>query len=88
MAGFASIFGLLLQVLLIIVVARLIFAWWQRRSLAAAPSYAASNPATGYSFGSFSGILNSIAIAKSGEQTRQREANWPKPPLLCLVVGP
>jgi hypothetical protein len=30
MAGFASIFGLLLQVLLIIVVARLIFAWWQR----------------------------------------------------------
>jgi predicted lipid-binding transport protein (Tim44 family) len=158
---------------------------WQRRSLAAAPSYAASNPATGHSFGSFSGILNSIAIAKSdydvferllggiqtaypaedlsalramvtpempsyfseelaanarrglvnhvtdvkllqgdlaeawregrndyatvamklalkdsmverasgrivegGEQTRHREANSPKPPLLCLVVGP
>ena len=59
MAGFASIFGLLLQVLLIIVVARLIFAWWQRRNLAAAPSYAAPNPATGHNFGGFSGILNS-----------------------------
>ncbi len=59
MAGFASIFGLLLQILLIIVVARLIFAWWQRRNLAAAPSYAASNAATGHSFGSFGGILNS-----------------------------
>jgi predicted lipid-binding transport protein (Tim44 family) len=67
MAGFASIFGLLLQVLLIIVVARLIFAWWQRRSLAAAPSYAASNPATGYSFGSFSGILNSRRSQPAGE---------------------
>jgi hypothetical protein len=50
MAGFFSIFGLLLQVLLIIVVARLVFAWWQRRNLAAAPSYAAPNPATGHNF--------------------------------------
>jgi predicted lipid-binding transport protein (Tim44 family) len=67
MAGFASIFGLLLQVLLIIVVARLIFAWWQRRNLAAAPSYAAPNPATGHSFGSFSGILNSTRSQTAGE---------------------
>jgi predicted lipid-binding transport protein (Tim44 family) len=57
MAGFASIFGLLWQLLLIIVVAQLISAWWQRRNLAAAPSYAAPNAATGHSFGSFSGIL-------------------------------
>ncbi len=48
LAGFASIFGLLLQVLLIIVVTRLIFAWWPRRNLAAAPSYAAPNTATGH----------------------------------------
>ena len=27
-------------------------------------------------------------IVEGGEQTRHREANWPKPPLLCLVVGP
>ena len=57
MAGLASIFGLLWQLLLIIVVAQLIYAWWQRRNLAAAPSYAAPNAATGHSFGSFSGIL-------------------------------
>jgi predicted lipid-binding transport protein (Tim44 family) len=72
MAGFASIFGLLLQVLLIIVVARLIFAWWQRRNLATTPSHAGPNPAIGHSFGSFSGILTrsppageSLTITKS-----------------------
>jgi len=59
MAGFTSIFGLLLQVLLIIVVAQLIFAWWRRRNLAAAPSYAVPTPAAGQNFGSPSGILNS-----------------------------
>ena len=66
-AGFASVFGLLLQVLLIIVVARLIYAWWQRRNLAGAPAYAASNPATGHSFGSFSGILNNTRSQPAGE---------------------
>jgi predicted lipid-binding transport protein (Tim44 family) len=40
MAGFASIIGLLLQVMLVVIVARLIFAWWQRRSMPA-PAYAA-----------------------------------------------
>lgn len=50
MAGFGSIFGLLLQVLLIFIVARLIFAWSQRRNLAAAHSYAGARPATGYGF--------------------------------------
>src|ERR1044071_4679324 len=33
MAGFASILGLVLQVVLIVIVARLVYAWWQRRSL-------------------------------------------------------
>jgi len=37
MGGFASLLGLLLQVVLIIFVARLIFAWWQRRNT---PAYA------------------------------------------------
>ncbi|MFN3658518.1 MAG: TIM44-like domain-containing protein [Pseudolabrys sp.] len=41
MAGFASIIGLLLQVVLIVIVARLAFAWWQRRN---APAYAAATP--------------------------------------------
>jgi hypothetical protein len=27
-------------------------------------------------------------VVEGGEQTRHREANSPKPPLLCLVVGP
>lgn len=56
MAGFASIFGLLLQILLIVIVARLIFAWWQRRSLSTSPSYAAPRPGMGHSFGGFSGF--------------------------------
>jgi predicted lipid-binding transport protein (Tim44 family) len=46
MAGFASIIGLLLQVMLVVIVARLIFAWWQRRNMPV-PAYAA---ATGHSF--------------------------------------
>src|SRR5262249_19154667 len=67
MAGFASIFGLLLQVLLIFIVAGLIFAWWQRRNFAAAHSYAGARPATGYGFGGFSGILNSTRDQLAGE---------------------
>src|SRR5436305_9643406 len=58
MAGFASIFGLLLQVVLIVIVARLIFAWWQRRNMSVAPSYAGARPASGYSFNSRGGISN------------------------------
>lgn len=37
MGGFASMLGLLLQVVLIVIVARLAWAWWQRRN---APAYA------------------------------------------------
>jgi predicted lipid-binding transport protein (Tim44 family) len=67
MAGFASIFGLILQVLLIIAVARLVFAWWQRRNLAAAPAYEAPNPAASHNFGSFGGILNTARSQPSSE---------------------
>jgi predicted lipid-binding transport protein (Tim44 family) len=41
MAGFASIIGLVLQVILIVIVARLAFAWWQRRNQ---PAYVAATP--------------------------------------------
>jgi predicted lipid-binding transport protein (Tim44 family) len=58
MAGFASIFGLLLQIVLIVIVARLIFAWWQRRNMTLVPSYAAARPATGNSFSGLGGALN------------------------------
>jgi len=37
MGGFASIFGLLLQIILVVLVARLIWGWWQRRQT---PAYA------------------------------------------------
>jgi predicted lipid-binding transport protein (Tim44 family) len=67
MAGFASIFGLLLQLVLIVIVARLIFAWWQRRNISAAPSYVAAHPATAHSFGGLSGILNGTSAPPTGE---------------------
>jgi predicted lipid-binding transport protein (Tim44 family) len=56
MGGFASIFGLLLQVVLVVFVARLAFAWWQRRTMPE-PAYAAVHPATGHSFSGLSGMF-------------------------------
>jgi len=53
MAGFASMIGLLLQVVLVVIVARLVFAWWQRRNMPT-PAYAAAHPVTGHSFGGVS----------------------------------
>ena len=67
LAGFTSLFGLLLQVLLIFVVARLIFAWWQRRNLAPAHSYAGPNATTGHSVSSFSGMLSSTRSQSGAE---------------------
>jgi predicted lipid-binding transport protein (Tim44 family) len=55
MTGFASIFGLLLQIVLVVIVARLIFAWWQRRR-SAMPAFSAAQPATGHNFGGPSGF--------------------------------
>jgi predicted lipid-binding transport protein (Tim44 family) len=55
MAGFASIIGLLFQVVLIVIVARLIYAWWQRRTMLS-PAYAAARSATGPSYGGLGGM--------------------------------
>ena len=66
MAGFASIIGLLLQVVLVVIVARLIFAWWQRRNMPA-PAYAAAHPATGHSFGGLGGMLGGTNAPLAGE---------------------
>src|SRR5580693_1773609 len=55
MAGFASIIGLLFQIVLVVIVARLIYAWWQRRSMPA-PAYAAARSATGPTFGGLGGM--------------------------------
>jgi hypothetical protein len=66
MAGFASILGLLVQVLLVVIVARLIFAWWRRRNMSA-PAYAAARPATSHSFGGLSGMSSGAAASSVGE---------------------
>ncbi|MGH6726765.1 MAG: TIM44-like domain-containing protein [Pseudolabrys sp.] len=51
-ADFASLLGLLLQVVLVVFVGKLIFAWWQRRNMPQ-PAYAAAHP--GPDFGGFGG---------------------------------
>jgi predicted lipid-binding transport protein (Tim44 family) len=66
MAGFASIIGLLLQVILVVIIARLIFAWWQRRQMSA-PAYAAAHPETGHSFRGVGGILSGTTAPPTGE---------------------
>jgi predicted lipid-binding transport protein (Tim44 family) len=66
MAGFASIIGLLLQVVLVVIVARLVFAWWQRRNMPT-PVYAAAHPVSGHSFGGLSGILSSANVLATGD---------------------
>src|SRR6202158_3552524 len=65
MTGFASIIGLLLQVVLVVIVARLVFAWWQRRNMPA-PAYAAAHPVTGHSFGGLSGMLGGANVPPTG----------------------
>lgn len=78
MAGFASMIGLLLQVVLVVIVARLIFAWWQRRNMQ--PAYAAAHPVTGHNFGSVREMLGAnlspagehLAIAKSDYDAFER----------------
>jgi predicted lipid-binding transport protein (Tim44 family) len=67
MAGFASIFGLLLQIALIVIVARLIFAWWQRRNMSLATSYAAARPATNHTFGGLGGMLHGTGASPAAE---------------------
>jgi predicted lipid-binding transport protein (Tim44 family) len=66
MAGFASIIGLLLQVVLVVIVARLVFAWLQRRNMPA-PAYAAAHPVAGHSFGGLSGMLGGANVPPTGD---------------------
>jgi predicted lipid-binding transport protein (Tim44 family) len=66
MAGFASIIGLLLQVVLVVIVARLVFAWWQRRNMPT-PAYAAAHPVTGHSFSGLGGMLGGANVPSAGE---------------------
>ena len=63
MAGFASMIGLLLQVVLVVIVARLIFAWWQRRNMQ--PAYAAAHPVTGHN--GVSEMLGGANLSPAGE---------------------
>jgi predicted lipid-binding transport protein (Tim44 family) len=53
MAGFASVLGLILQIVLVVIVVRLIMAWWQRRN---APAYAAAGAPAAPSAQAFSGF--------------------------------
>jgi predicted lipid-binding transport protein (Tim44 family) len=66
LAGFASIIGLLLQVVLVVIVARLVFAWWQRRNMPA-PAYAAAHPVIGHSFGGLNGVLGGANVPPAGD---------------------
>ncbi len=66
MAGFASIIGLLLQVVLVVIVARLIFAWWQRRNMPA-PAYAGAHSVAGHGFGGLGGVLGGTNALPIGE---------------------
>ena len=65
MAGFASMIGLLLQVVLVVFVARLILAWWRRRNMQ--PAYAAAHPVTGHNFGGVSEMLGGANLSPAGE---------------------
>ncbi len=71
MAGFASVLGLILQIVVIVFIVRMLMTWWQRRSMGE-PAYAAAHPATGHAFGGLGGMLGGnaptgepLAIAKS-----------------------
>jgi predicted lipid-binding transport protein (Tim44 family) len=56
MGGFASLIGLVLQIMLVVFVAKMLFAWWQRRN---APAYAGAGPGgTGAAGGSNFGFTS------------------------------
>lgn len=66
MGGFSSIFGLLLQIVLVVFVARMAFTWWQRRNMPQA-AYATPHPVTGQGFSGlgdkFGGVFGGAASA-------------------------
>ena len=70
MGGFASLLGLILQVVVIVFIVRLLMSWFGHRN---EPAYAAAHPATGHAFGGLGAMLGGgnastgapIAIDKS-----------------------
>ena len=60
MAGFASFFGLILQIVLVVVIVRLLMAWFRRSH---EPAYAAAHPVTGHAFGGLGSMLGGNAPA-------------------------
>ncbi len=78
-AGFGSIIGLLLQIVLVAIVARLIFSWWQRRR-SPIPAFAAAHAPSGHSLGALGGIGSAqapplgapLTIAKSDYDAFER----------------
>jgi predicted lipid-binding transport protein (Tim44 family) len=75
MAGFASMLGLLLQVVLIVIVARFIFAWWQRRNTPAG-AYATTGRSTGYSFAGLAGTSSSTASRTTAPPTTITKSDY------------
>jgi predicted lipid-binding transport protein (Tim44 family) len=75
MAGFASIIGLLLQVVLVVIVGRLVFTWWQRRNVPA-PAYAAAHPVTGHSFGGLNGVLGGANVPPAGDHLTIAQSDY------------
>ena len=75
MGGFASILGLVLQIVLVVIVARLLFAWWQRRN-APQEAYAAAHPATGHAFGGLGAMLGGGNAAPTGEPLTIDKADY------------
>jgi predicted lipid-binding transport protein (Tim44 family) len=80
MGGIASVFGLLLQIILVVFVARLIWGWWQRRQTPAyaggpmmhnaSPAYESQSGYAGGGAGSMAG--GSVALAPSDYDTFER----------------
>jgi predicted lipid-binding transport protein (Tim44 family) len=77
MAGFASLLGLILQIVLIAVVARMILAWWQRRNTPAYAGTGAGGPSaqafTGFGmFGGNTPAGEPLTIGKSDYDAFER----------------
>jgi predicted lipid-binding transport protein (Tim44 family) len=75
MEGFASIFGLLLQIGLVVIVARTAFAWWQRRNMPA-HAFAAAQPAGGQGFSGFGSLFGGQAQAPAGQPLTISKADY------------
>jgi predicted lipid-binding transport protein (Tim44 family) len=60
MLGFASLLGLILQVVVIVFIVRLLMSWFGHRNQ---PAYAAGHPATGHAFGGLGAVLGGNAPA-------------------------